>query len=138
MLFSLSQSLPLTKIGQIDGRFLCQWGSFFLKAQKFGGKKVKVCGNNLSPRYKAETPHFNVETVIFKRNEKKNYGQFHQRFLHAFFVRIFCQSQNVTRKKLLKLRSYEKFVRKNVDEIDTWREGLVVCPLLHGNKVLGY
>ncbi len=25
-------------------------------------------------------------------------GQFHQRFSRAFFVRIFCQSQNVTRK----------------------------------------
>jgi len=42
-------------------------------------------------------------------------GQFHQRFLRAFFVRKFVQSQNVTRKKT--------FVRKirafNVDEIDS-------------------
>ncbi len=44
--------------------------------------------------------------------------QFHQRFTHAFFVRKFIQSQNVTRKKA--------FVRKirafNIDEIDNRAE----------------
>ncbi len=43
----------------------------------------------------------------FKKNkERKNLekdretrSQFHQHFLRAFFVQIFCQSQNVTRKK---------------------------------------
>jgi len=44
-------------------------------------------------------------------------SQFHQRYTRTFFVRIFQQSQNVTRKMT--------FVRKictyNVDEIDTWQ-----------------
>jgi len=43
-------------------------------------------------------------------------SQFHQCYTSAFFVQIFQQSQNVTRKTM--------FVRKictyNVDEIDTW------------------
>jgi hypothetical protein len=42
-------------------------------------------------------------------------SQFYQRFTRAFFIRMFVQSQNVTRKKA--------FVRnrcaKNVDEIDS-------------------
>ncbi len=43
-------------------------------------------------------------------------SQFHQRYTRAFFVQIFQQSQNVTRKTT--------FIRNictyNVDEIDTW------------------
>jgi len=53
-------------------------------------------------------------------------SQFHQRYTRAFFVRIFQQSQNVTRKT----RFVQKIVRKNVDEIDqrtpwkiVWSEG---------------
>ncbi len=42
--------------------------------------------------------------------------QFHQHFTRSFFVQIFQQRQNVTRKKT--------FVQKtrvfNVDEIDSW------------------
>jgi len=42
-------------------------------------------------------------------------SQFHQRYMRAFFVPIFQQSQNVTRKMTFvrKIRAY------NVDEIDT-------------------
>jgi len=38
--------------------------------------------------------------------------QFHQRFMHKFFVQISPQSQNVNREKLPKRRSDVKFVRK--------------------------
>ncbi len=42
-------------------------------------------------------------------------SQFHQRYTRMFFVQIFQQSQNVTRKMMFvqKIRTY------NVDEIDT-------------------
>ncbi len=48
------------------------------------------------------------------------YRQFHQHFTRTFFVRTSFLYVRVTRKKLPKRRSYEKFVRINVDEIDTW------------------
>jgi len=38
-------------------------------------------------------------------------SQFHQHLKHVFFVQIFCQSQNVTRKAAKTSYSYEKFVR---------------------------
>ncbi len=41
-------------------------------------------------------------------------GQFHQHLTRAFFVRIFCQRQNVTRKSLQKGRSYEKSEQKTL------------------------
>jgi len=43
-------------------------------------------------------------------------SQFHQRYMRTFFVPIFQQSQNVTRKMTFvrKIRTY------TVDEIDTW------------------
>jgi len=53
-------------------------------------------------------------TNIFTRSFWACRCQFHQRFMYKFFVQIFWQSQNVTRKT--------KFVQKicafNVDEID--------------------
>ncbi len=42
---------------------------------------------------------------------KEYRSQFHQHFTRAFLVRIFCQSQNVTRKAAKTTYSYEKFVR---------------------------
>jgi len=52
--------------------------------------------------------------IALSRIKSGNRCQIHQRFTYEFFVRIFWQSQNVTRKT--------KFVRKicafNVDEID--------------------
>ncbi len=50
--------------------------------------------------------------------------RFHHSYTHAFFVQIFHQSQNVrvTRKSCRNDVSTKKFVRKNVDEIDTWME----------------
>jgi len=51
-----------------------------------------------------------------RRILKEIYSQFHQRYTRAFFVRIFQQSQNVTRKMTFvqNIRTY------NVDEIDTY------------------
>ncbi len=46
--------------------------------------------------------------------------QFHQHFTYDFFVRIFWQSQNVTRK----LKFIQKIRSFNVDEIITWRKKL--------------
>ncbi len=50
-----------------------------------------------------------------KRGDDTSYSQFHQRYTCAFFVRIFQQSQNVTRKMMF-LRN---ICTHNVDEIDT-------------------
>ena len=79
MLFSLSQSLPLTKIGQIDGRFYVN-EVLFLKAQKFGEKKfvetiwAPVLTLNL---------RFNVETVILKRKRNWRVGLLVWPLLHG-------------------------------------------------------
>ncbi len=40
--------------------------------------------------------------------------RFHQHFMHAFFVRIFLQSQNVTRKSFQKRLSYKKIAQKTL------------------------
>ncbi len=43
-------------------------------------------------------PHELYEQLLRQKITKPNCGQFHQRFLRAFFVQIFYQSQNITRK----------------------------------------
>jgi len=52
--------------------------------------------------------------VVFQK--EVTFSQFHQRYTHAFFVQIFQQSQNVTRK----MTFVQNFCTYNVDEIDTF------------------
>jgi hypothetical protein len=60
-----------------------------------------------------------VASLVSRRNFASSFSascsQFHQRYTRAFFVRIFQQCQNVTRKMTFvrKIRTY------SVDEIDT-------------------
>jgi hypothetical protein len=46
--------------------------------------------------------------------------QFHQHYMCAFFVQIFPQSQNLTRKSCQKRISFKKKRAKNIVEINTW------------------
>jgi len=46
--------------------------------------------------------------------KKVTWCQFHQHFMHAFFVQKYFFCQNVTREKLCKALLYEKHVRKTL------------------------
>ncbi len=75
---------------------------------------------------------FMASSNVCNKKQKDDNGlssrQFHQHYTGVFFVRIFCQSQNITRKSCQKILSYEKSAQIHLDVYKwscNWKSNLV-------------
>jgi len=76
---------------------------------------IKALKQILMEIFTSKTLRLGWSVQLFLTKVVSACGQFHHHYTRAFFVRIFQQSQNVTRKTTF-LRNFRTY---NVDEIDT-------------------
>jgi len=95
----LKWKLKRKDIGKVDiGIWNFFEGFFWKKTRKNADSLFFTCDSNLTVWELFFIFQMNFSIRFTCRSQKAICGQFHQRFTCTFFIRIFCQSQNITRK----------------------------------------